>query len=307
MKHLKSFHESLNTNGVIFSPGSGKNVIHINGNNQNLLIQPNTLVDMPNSNINLINPKIVYLYFVAQFLEGRYDFKFLSKELIDDNRLMCSFVETDKYKISISSTNSETNVDIILCIKQTSGNYMLSHEIPLSGFGDLLKEIELWRQSKKLSKRNKKLGVFETWTPASNEVYTHSFRVGDEYMYFKDDIDIPGWNISMQALHGTSMKVNFYIASQIEKKYDFSFTDKEIKGQYLYCSFPDSDQYKISISQYMTSDNYQIVLCIKQEDGRYLRNQTINISTIEKILYEIQPWRKSNKLGDINKKIGTFD
>lgn len=143
---------------------------------------------------------------------------------------------------------------------------------------------------------------FENFDNFDNTVYFTMNKRG--YSYKLTDT-IPDWNESFLK-NGSQQRTNYYIASLIEKMYDYRFKEKEMVSDKLTCKFSD-DKYRLSISTYMSSENFQIVLCIKQLDGKYLRSHTIDIESIGKLLDEIEPWRKSDRLKGLNKDFGTLD
>ena len=102
-------------------------------------------------------------------------------------------------------------------------------------------------------------------------------------------------------------QLQYYIAEMIEKKFEFRFSKKEMRDRYLYCEFADSDMFKLSIHATFSGTDFDLVLCVKQSDGKYLRNQSIKVDAVGKLLDKITPWRQSQKLLDLDKKSGVFE
>lgn len=143
---------------------------------------------------------------------------------------------------------------------------------------------------------------FESFDEFDNTIY---FRLNNRGYSYKLTDPIADWHESFLK-NGGQQRTNYVIAGLIEKMYDYRFKEKEMSGERLTCKFND-DKYQLSISTYMSSDNFQIVLCVKQLDGKYLRSHNIDIEQIGKLLDEIEPWRKSDRLKDLNKDYGTLD
>ena len=149
MRHLKRYNESS-----VIEKG-----INIAIGRESFYCPDNTVIlDIPPQCADVFTYQV--LYFIAQQLEKAFDFTFESKKISNDH-LTCTFNDGDIYKLSIGTTTSATDCDIVLLIRQSDGKYLRSHSIKPSAVGGVLMELEKWRQSNKLTSTNAKTGVFE--------------------------------------------------------------------------------------------------------------------------------------------------